>query len=322
LKTERGAFFNSDFFTGITVSSLTFLAASLIPIVGAFIIILTPLPILYYYSKAGRTQGLTVFIISVSIVAVILSISGSITNLPFLLISGILGVTLSEIFRKNYSIELTVILPVMALMILWLSFILFQSLSLGKQPWNLVEDYIGINIQESIQFYTQLDIPAQQIDLIRDNAKKITSFFTYIFPALLLVSASFIVWINTLAAREIFQKYRMWYPDFGDLSRWKAPERLIWLLIANGILLLIPVEWATFLGLNLLIICLFLYMFQGLSIISFLFKTKKIHKVFRIPCYFLIFAQQYIIVLVIAVGVFDLWVDFRRYIKPITDTTT
>lgn len=321
MRPERSAFFNSDFFTGIAVSSLTFLAASFIPILGAFIIILTPLPILYYYSRTGRIQGLTIFIISFSVVALLLTISGQMTHLPFLLISGIVGVLISEIFRRNYSIEMTVILPVTVLTILWLSFILFQSFALGKQPWDLVEDYIAINIQESIQFYAQLDIPSQQIDLIRDNLKQITHFFAYIFPALLLVSASFTVWINTMAAREIFQRNSMWYPDFGDLSQWKAPEKLIWILITSGILLLIPVEWAQFLGFNLVIICLFLYLLQGLSIISFIFKTKKIHRIFRIPCYVLIFAQQYIIMLVIAVGVFDLWVDFRRFFKPITDTT-
>jgi uncharacterized protein YybS (DUF2232 family) len=87
-------------------------------------------------------------------------------------------------------------------------------------------------------------------------------------------------------------------------------------------MLLIPVEWARILGLNLLLICLFVYLLQGLSIIGFLFKTKNVHRLFRIPCYFLIFAQQYIILLVIAVGVIDLWVDFRKFIKPIMDSTT
>jgi uncharacterized protein YybS (DUF2232 family) len=321
LRPERGAFLNSDFFTGIVVSSLTFLAASFIPILGAFIIILTPLPILYYYSKKGRIQGLIIFFISFSVVALLLTVSGQMTHPPFLMISGIVGILISEIFRRNYSIEMTVILPVTVLMTMWLSFILFQSFSLGKQPWNLVEEYIGLNIQESIQFYQQLDFPSQQIDLIRDNLKQIAHFFTYIFPALLLVGASFTVWINAMAARELFQRNSMWYPDFGDLSQWKAPEKLIWILITSGILILIPVEWAQFLGFNLMLICVFLYLLQGLSIISFIFKTKKIHILFRIPCYFLIFAQQYILVLIIAVGVFDLWVDFRRFFKPITDTT-
>lgn len=317
MRDERGAFLYRDFFTGIALSSLIFFAASLIPIVGTVFFILTPLPIVYYYSKLGRLQGWGVFIISLSLVALFLTFFGSMASFPFLFISAFLGVILSEILRKNYSIEKTVIYPVTMLMILWFSFAISLSLIMGKQPWHLIEDYIGRNIQESIDFYTQLDIPAEQIAPIKDNFQQITIFFTNIFPALFFVSVSFTVWINTLAARDIFYKNGMTYPDFGNLSCWKAPESLIWLLLASGAMFLIPVEWMKFLGLNLLIVCLFVYLLQGLSIISFIFKTKNIHRLFRIPCYFLIFAQQYIILFVIAVGVVDLWVDFRKFIKPI-----
>jgi uncharacterized protein YybS (DUF2232 family) len=322
LSKERGAFFKSNFFTGIAVSSLAFLAASLIPLLGAFFFILTPLPIIYYYSKTGRIQGFAIFLISLFLVASVLTFSGSIANLPFLFITGFLGLFLSEIFRRNYSIERTVVYPVTAILMLWCSFIVLQSLSAGEEPWHLVEDYIGRNIQESIQFYAQLDIPAEQIDLLKDNFKQITNFLANIFPSLVLVSASFIVWLNILAAREIFQRTGMWYPDFGDLSRWKAPEGLIWLLIAAGGMLLVPVSLARIVSLNLVIVCLFAYLLQGLSIISFLFKTKNVHRSFRILCYFLIFVQQYIILLLVAVGVFDLWVDFRKFIKPVTYSTS
>jgi uncharacterized protein YybS (DUF2232 family) len=236
--------------------------------------------------------------------------------------TGFLGLFLSEIFRKNYSIERTIVYPVTAVLMVWCSFIVIQSLSAGEEPWRIVEDYIGRNIQESIQFYAQLDIPAEQIDFLKDNFKQITNFFANIFPAIVLVSASFVVWLNVLSAREIFQRTGMWCPDFGDLSRWKAPEGLIWLLIAAGGLLLIPVSLVRIISLNLVIVCMFPYLLQGLSIISYLFKTKNVHRSFRMLCYFLIFAQQYLILLLVAVGVFDLWVDFRKFIKPVTYSTS
>jgi uncharacterized protein YybS (DUF2232 family) len=318
LSKERGAFFKSNFFTGIAVSSLAFLAASLIPLLGAFFFILTPLPIIYYYSKTGRIQGFAILLVSLFLVAAVLTISGSLANLPLLFMTGFLGLFLSEIFRKNYSIERTIVYPVTAVLMVWCSFIVIQSLSAGEEPWRIVEDYIGRNIQESIQFYAQLDIPAEQIDFLKDNFKQITNFFANIFPAIVLVSASFVVWLNVLSAREIFQRTGMWCPDFGDLSRWKAPEGLIWLLIAAGGLLLIPVSLVRIISLNLVIVCMFPYLLQGLSIISYLFKTKNVHRSFRMLCYFLIFAQQYLILLLVAVGVFDLWVDFRKFIKPVT----
>jgi uncharacterized protein YybS (DUF2232 family) len=318
LSKERGAFFKSNFFTGIAVSSLAFLAASLIPLLGAFFFILTPLPIIYYYSKTGRIQGFAILLVSLFLVAAVLTISGSLANLPLLFMTGFLGLFLSEIFRKNYSIERTIVYPVTAVLMVWCSFIVIQSLSAGEEPWRIVEDYIGRNIQESIQFYAQLDIPAEQIDFLKDNFKQITNFFANIFPAIVLVSASFVVWLNVLSAREIFQRTGMWCPDFGDLSRWKAPEGLIWLLIAAGGLLLIPVSLVRIISLNLVIVCMFPYLLHGLSIISYLFKTKNVHRSFRMLCYFLIFAQQYLILLLVAVGVFDLWVDFRKFIKPVT----
>ena len=319
---ERGAFFKSNFFTGIAVSSLAFLAASLIPLLGSFFFILTPLPIIYYYSKTGRIQGFAILLVSLFLVAIVLTISGSLANLPLLFMTGFLGLLLSEIFRKNYSIERTIVYPVTAVLMVCCSFIVIQSLSAGEEPWRIVEDYIGRNIQESIQFYAQLDIPAEQIDFLKDNFKQITNFFANIFPAIVLVSTSFVVWLNVLSAREIFQRTGMWCPDFGDLSRWKAPEGLIWLLIAAGGLLLIPVSLVRIISLNLVIVCMFPYLLQGLSIISYLFKTKNVHRSFRMLCYFLIFAQQYLILLLVAVGVFDLWVDFRKFIKPVTYSTS
>jgi uncharacterized protein YybS (DUF2232 family) len=322
LSKERSALFKNNFFTGIAVSTLAFLAASLIPLLGAFFFMLTPLPIIYYYSRTGRIQGLAIFIISLFLVAIVLTLSGAAANLPFLFITGFLGIILSEIFRRNYSIEKTVVYPVTVILLLWCSLIVLQSLSSGQEPWHLVEDYIGRNIQESIQFYAQLDIPAEQIDLLKDNVKQITSFFANIFPALVLVSATFVVWLNILAAKEIFKRAGMWYPDFSDLSRWRTPEALIWLLIGAGGLLLIPVSLVRIISLNLVIVCLFAYFFQGMSIIGFLFKTKNVHRSFRILCYCLIFAQQYIILLVAAIGVFDLWVDFRKFIKPATYSTS
>jgi len=320
VKEERGTFFNRDFFTGIILSSSFFLAASLIPIAGSVFFILTPLPILYYYTKTGRIQGGGIFVISLTLVALFLAFSSSMTSLPFLFISGFLGIILSEILHKNYSIERTILYPVTVLIVLWLTVIISLSITLGKQPWHLIEDYIGRNIQESIDLYTQLDIPADQIAQIKDNFKEITIFFTNIFPALFLVSVSFTVWINTLAAKDIFNINGLTYPDFGNLSRWKAPEGLIWILITSGVMLLIPAEWVKFLGLNMLIVCLFVYLLQGLSIISFIFKTKNVHRLFRILCYFFIFTLQYIILVVITVGVVDLWVDFRKFVKPIPDS--
>jgi hypothetical protein len=132
LSKERGAFFKSDFFKGVAVSSLAFLAASLIPLLGAFFFILTPLPIIYYYSRTGRIQGFAILLTSLFLVAIVLTLSGAAENLPFLSITGFLGLFLSEIFRRNYSIEKTVVYPVTAILMLWCFYSSSESFSRGR----------------------------------------------------------------------------------------------------------------------------------------------------------------------------------------------
>lgn len=318
MKSERGELF-SNFLAGVAITSLTFLSVALIPFLGSVILILSSLPILYYYSKMGRRWGWAVFIVSLCAVAIILQSCDSTAILPVLFVSGCLGIILSEVLKKSYSIEITTLFLASLLLVMWSSFILYEGALSGIRPWRLIEGYIDRNIQDNIQIYAKLDVPDATLNLIRDNAKQISGFFMNIFPSLAFISAVFAVWLNILSGREIFNKKALWYPDFGDLSCWSAPERLIWLLIAGGGMLLIPVEWARVTCLNLLFVCLFIYLFQGLAIISFFFHRKHVPRLFRMILYVLIFVQQYVTILVVAIGLFDLWFDFRKYIKPTTD---
>ena len=264
-------------------------------------------------------QGFMILIISSSVVAFILISYDSIASFPILFLSGCLGIILSEILKQGYSIEKTVMYPVVALIVIWSSFILYQSTISGVSPWLVIENYIDSNIRDNIQLYAKLDVPEEQLNLIRDNANQIAAFFMNIFPALALIGATFTVWTNLLLGREILRKNKSLYPDFGDPSCWKAPEKLVWLLIASGGMLLIPVEWIKFTGLNLLIVCLFVYLLQGLAIVGFFFQSRNVPRLFRMMFYFLIFAQQYITILIVATGLFDLWINFRKRIRPATD---
>jgi len=319
LITERGFEDIRDLLAGIVIVSITFLSVICIPFFGSFILILSPLPILYHYLKHGMIHGLIVFIVSLCMVAIILNSYHQTANLHLLFISGALGIALSEVLKKNYPIELTILFPVVMLLLIWSSFILYETFSSGISPWRLIEEYIDSNIQDNIKFYSRLELPDETLSLLKENAKQITSFFVNVFPAIGLISATFVVWINLLFSRDIFQKRSLAYSNFGDLSLWKAPEKLVWLFITSGTMIFIPVEWIRFPSLNIFIVIIFIYLLHGLAISSFFFKRRNIARPFRIIFYLLIFTQQYFTIFVIAAGLFDLWIDFRKYIAPVAD---
>jgi uncharacterized protein YybS (DUF2232 family) len=131
------------------------------------------------------------------------------------------------------------------------------------------------------------------------------------------MGAIFFVWLNILAVRSIFIWRRAVFPDYGDLSSWKIPDKMVWFVIASGALILIPVEGFKIAGLNLILVFLFIYFFQGLSIIHFFFQKKNISRFLRIIFYIMIFIQHFLLLAVVVLGFFDLWVDFRKLKKEV-----
>ncbi len=301
-----------DFFLAVAVISIVFIAVAVNSVLGALGAVFVPVPILYYYSKLGRLHGLLVFILSLIITMITLRVLGLQAGVVYFFLLGSMGLVLSEVLRKNWSIEKTVACSVGILLILSFVILLYLSLISGKAPWGMIGAHVSEMVRENIDLYSRTGVSTQYIELMKENSDRIARVLTGLLPSLILVGAAFFIWLNILGGKWLFRKRGMWYPDFGDLSLWKTLDKTVWLVVIAGVSILIPSEVLRILGLNIMIILLFIYMLQGLAIISFFFKRKNVPVIFRAFGYFLIFAQQFLIFIVAGVGLIDTWTDFRK----------
>jgi len=304
-----------EFFLAVALTSLVFIAVTTLSIASTFGAVLAPIPLLYYYSRLGRMQGLLVFLLSLIIMMLALKVMNLYVSVMHVVLLGALGPVLSEVLRKNLSIERTIIYSVAALAAMGLCALFYYSLTEGTAPWHLIEIAIAGMVQANIEAYARLGTSPEQLDLIRSNAGQIAGVLTRLVPSFFLVGMSFFVWVNILIGKLMFVRKGMWYPDFGNLSHWKIPDKVIWLVIAAGVLLFIPVTMIRILSVNILIILLFAYMMQGLSIVNFFFEKKNLPWFLKTVAYILIFVQQVLLVLIIGLGLIDVWVNFRKLDK-------
>jgi uncharacterized protein YybS (DUF2232 family) len=304
---------------GGAIITLTFLFVAMIPVIGPIIVIMTPLPVLYYYSSLGRIQGSLVLAASLLMAYMILGHTGQGANLPVLVMIGFTGIVLSEILKRHLSIEKTFLLSALVLFGCSVAFVFYHAYRTGIAPWQVLGLYVEAIVRENIKLYGQLNIAEDQIHMIRESVPHLTHFFTGIFPSLALSGIVFTIWLNLLAGRRLFWKNGLAFPDFGDLAAWKTPERLVWVLIVAGGMVILPGEGITIVGINLLILCGTLYLFHGLAIVSFFFRQKRVPVMLRWLFYGLLLIQQYMLIIVIACGLFDMWVDFRKRIGGIKD---
>lgn len=135
-----------------------------------------------------------------------------------------------------------------------------------------------------------------------------------VLPALALINLALVAWVNVLV---VTQAARRWgWGDPGEpLAQWTCPDWLVFCLVAAGFALLAPPAWMRMAGLNLLVIVGFAYFCQGLAVIAALLQRYHAPWGLRFLFYVLAFVNP-VILMVMILGLMDLWLDFRRLQPP------
>jgi len=174
------------------------------------------------------------------------------------------------------------------------------------------------NLQLTLLLYEGMGMSEENIQLIANSLEQIQYVLLRIIPALAIASTLFVAWTSLLISRPLLKSRSLYYPDFGPLNLWKPPEHLVWGVIGCGLVLLIPSGSVKLIGLNGLIMLMAVYFFTGIAIVSFYFERKRFPRLLRIFLYSLIALQQFVLILVIGLGFFDVWLNFRKIKSPNT----
>jgi uncharacterized protein YybS (DUF2232 family) len=306
-----------EILSGVLITSLIFVVAVFIPVIGFFGTIFIPLPILFYRVKLGRQAGITIGMISIAVMVFILKALGGLSvDILFFSELLLLGYALSELFEKRVSVEKTVIFA--CVVALGSAFVAILGYSVLTQTgiFQLVSQYVAQNLELTLSIYEGMGISPETLAALEASLDQIQYTLVRIIPSLAIAMLLIVAWSNLLMAKPLFRRQQLEYPDFGNLSNWRTPETLIWGLIASGLLVLLPLDGIRLIGFNGLILMFTIYFFQGVAIVSFMFEKKNIPRTVRIFIYSMIALQQILLLLVVGLGIFDMWFDFRKLNPP------
>jgi hypothetical protein len=168
----------------------------------------------------------------------------------------------------------------------------------------------------AVAMYRDLGMSAEQLAELEGQRDELAHTAWRFLPALLVIGAS-ALWLANL---RLSARWAAW-PQLHALSRWRTPDWVIWLLIASGFGLFAPqVDLAAAAG-NLFAVVIACYFAQGLAIVSYFFQRFGLPRGLRVATYLVIALQQIAAGLVVALGVFDLWGDFRQLAARPADAT-
>jgi uncharacterized protein YybS (DUF2232 family) len=191
-----------------------------------------------------------------------------------------------------------------------------HGLMQGVGLTEVVSEAARHNLEMTLALYHQMGVSEEQIRFLEEAMPVIQTVLVGMMPALAAASTLMVVWANLLLARAVFQRLGLAFPDYGPLDHWRAPEPLVWAAIASGVLLLLPGLGLKMLGLNGVIVLMTVYFFQGIAVVAFFLRKKQVPRLVRVMLYFIVAVQQLVMLLVIGVGFFDTWFNFRKLGKP------
>ena len=286
-----------------------FLAGGAIPLVGGILMMLAPAPILIY--AVGRpSPNLRAIIAVVLATAFVAALWGPIGGLAYFVSFGLATAIMCYMLERRSSFEM--ITAVGAGVMVAISVVVVLAMVGGPDALiKTVHDSLTQMVVRGQDFNKLLGMPA----IPADTQASVISLTMQLSPAFALLIAASTMLLNLRVFWRWAGPARLAYNLFGDLSRWSAPEWMVWLLLASGFGLFIPVRAISDIALNGFICIAAVYFCQGLAIIGFYFQSLAVPSIVRGIIYFVVFAQPFVAALVGTAGVFDMWIDFRR-LKP------
>ncbi|MFP4452223.1 MAG: YybS family protein [Desulfosalsimonas sp.] len=299
-----------DIITGAGILIFCGAATIYFPVFGFIFFLLMPLPLCFYRVKFGRNTSGIITAASLSVIWVIAG-AGTIDLWLMLCMMG-LGFAMGEALERDLSIEKTIAFPCLAVLAGSIAALIVAGAILETGPLGLVSGFVEKNIEMTAAAYEKMDLQDKRIQFLIDSPERVHYVLMRMMPAMAISGLMFSAWANLLLARIVFPAMQIGRTGFGRLNRWKAPDALVWVVIGCGLLILAAKEPVSFIGINGLIILMMIYLFQGLAVVSFYFETRRVPMFLRIMIYAFFAIQHVFALLVIGLGFFDTWADFRR----------
>ncbi len=292
---------------GIGVTLLCLLGISWIGPSGAFLNLLTPLAAAYLSMRFGLRAGVVVVVVTS---ALLMQLATTYTLAAYLGIFGVGSLLLPLFLRQRLPWDRAVLYTTVGSAVATALMILLTVVTSEISIQTLIDQMILAEVDQAMQIYRDTGFSESQLQDMQQVVDGLAKFIGQSFYGLYLASLLVIqVFCLLLLQRFKGDRYQIAGIPF---SRWRLPSGLIWILIAAGFLLILPVEVVSLIGRNLLVILLPLYFLQGMAVVNSFLQQKPYPPLVKVLIYLLLLILNPLPIIITCAGVFDLWIDFRR----------
>ena len=202
----------------------------------------------------------------------------------------------------------------------WLLLLAGMTMMTGVNPVTDFMISLDRGVEDALLYYRQSNsVDPETIALIEQSFYQMKEIFPKIMAGIISGFAMLIIWFTMVTGNSIIRKFTGYKP-WVNHRFWELPAALVWILIGSIIVTLLPTGVTRLAGINALIVFSFIYFFQGFSIFVFFMNKWNVPLLLRAFFYAMMLFQSFGTVLLLVVGVGDVWFDLRRLRQKNDDT--
>ncbi|MBW1670789.1 MAG: DUF2232 domain-containing protein [Deltaproteobacteria bacterium] len=176
--------------------------------------------------------------------------------------------------------------------------------------YNKIIQAISENLDQSLALYKEKSSGIYPLELenwFRQFKEVIIRFLPGLLGSIFVITS-----LSNILVPKIYLAERLKNEAFAPVfTQWKLPEPLIWVIITAGALAFWGKGIFNVCGENALLVLSSIYFLQGLAIVAFYFEKLKVPAFIRWIIYILLCIQWYGLILVVIIGVSDVWFALR-----------
>lgn len=272
--------------------------------------ILLPLLAFFLFSRFGAHTGKRLLLTAATISLIVHVFLGSYDLFLFSIALLLPGVVLHRSAEHGESPSLSGFKGCLSLAGGWLIVVTIAALGSDVSVYSQMLQSLDQALTGVLDQYRQ-SFSAEEFVVIEATILQMQVIIPAIMPGILGSFILLITWATMVLGGILVEKvngFKAW-PDF---RQWALPEKLIWSVIAMGIMILIPVEPLPKIGINCILVLYIIFCFQGLAIAVFFMNKWKVPLLLRSFLYVMIVFQSLGTLILLFFGIADIWLDFRK----------
>jgi len=280
------------------------------PVIGLIAGLLVPFPCIYVTVRFGRPVGYALVALVLGFLAFV-----DVSDMIFYLLQyAVLSIVLPDLLLRgkgsarsvHYSVVLAVLFLSIWIFCYWIFYSVNSDVVVAKEIQSTITAISGM--------YQTSVLAKEDIQRFLAGLQQAEKILLKIYPALIVIFYYMTAGFNLLLLRKASCTIKK-PVSIGSLPGYRNPDILVWFFITAGFGVMFDSVDVTRVALIILVVTFFLYLVQGIAILLSYCDRSTTPRFLRIVLFASLVLLPYLSLAVSALGLFDMWVDFRSLKK-------